>query len=253
MTIDDKKLRTIAALLAKANDKAATEAEAATYMAKATELMVKHGIDEAQLTAASSGSRTENIITFKLVFEGVYAPEQLHMSHLIALALGLQTYQVRSGERTRSGRQLYLVGFENDVQLTRLIIGSLDIQCATALSRFLDEIKKDVYRWLNMTAGDKYKARRAFIMGFGKKVAERIKATRQQVVTEAGSGAEVALRDRADAVRLWLEEAVPDLKQVSGVRKYRVNAQAAGAAAGSQADIGGTKVGVHTGHKAIGN
>lgn len=251
MTIDDKKLRQIAALLAKANDQSATESESVAYTAKATELMVKYGVDEAQLTAASSGARTERIVTFELIFEGVYAPEQLHMAHMIALALGLQTYQVRTGAKTKSGRRLHLVGFENDVQLARLLIASLSIQCATATSRFIDELKL-IAVWEICSGSEKYKKRRAFILGFGKRVADRIKETRTRVVAEAGHGAEVAIRDRSDAVAKWLTETVPDLKTTSSTRKYGVDAQRAGIVAGSKADIGGTKVGVHTGRRAIG-
>lgn len=251
MTIDDKKLRTIAALLAKANDKAATPEESAAYTAKATELMVKHGIDEATLAAASSGAKVENIITFPLLFEGVYAPEQLHMAHMISMAFGLQTYQVRSGTQTRSGRKLYLVGFDGDVQLARLIIGSLTIQCANETAKFVEQLKAS-YHWASYSGSDKYKKRRSFILGFGKQVADRIKATRAQVIKESGAGTEVALRDRSDAVKKWLEETVPDLKQTSSTRSYGVDAQRMGAIAGAKADIGGVKVGVHTGHRAIG-
>jgi hypothetical protein len=254
VTIDDKKLRTIAALLAKGNDKAATDAEAEAYLAKATELMVKHGIDEAQLSAASSGAQVENITSYPLVFEGVYAPEFMHMAHLVANALGLQSYQVAGGQRTRSGRRLYVVGFENDVQLVRVLVTSLNIQGTNAVEKFVDNIKmKTPYVWNSYSGGDKYKRRRAFILGFGKSVAARIEATRKQVIQESGHGAEVAIRGREVTVRQWLESNVPGLRQSSVTRRYGVDAQQAGMRAGEQADIGGKKVSVHTGHRAIGS
>lgn len=250
MTIEEKKLRQIQLMLEIANRPTTPPGEAEAAMAKATEFMLRYGIDEAQLAAASSDAVVENIIMHPLYFTGTYAPEELHMAFLIASAFGLQSYQVRGSSSSRSDRRLYLVGFERDVELSRLMIGSLSIQCAIATAKHLKEMKTK-HNWASMSPGDKYKHKRAFILGFGKRVAERIEKMRRQVITESGESGAVAVRGREITVREWLESNVDGLRSTSSVRKYSVNAQLAGGQAGQQADIGGTKVGVHTGHKAI--
>lgn len=235
--MEEKKLRTIVALLAKANANGATEEEAAAYTAKAYELMIKHGIDESMLNTATPS--TEKITQFKFTYKGTYAPEQLRLTYWVAGALGLQAYTVTVPGSTKI---VYVVGYESDVDFAKLIVASLQIQCATATAKFID-FQRGTYAYERMTAGQKYKTKRGFIIGFADRVSDRIKATRKQVIAESAAGSEVALIAREDQVRKWLEDAVPDLRAKKSTRKDSVSALESGRAAGDAADIGGTGVG----------
>jgi hypothetical protein len=238
--MDEKKARTIALLLEKANANGVTEEEATAYTAKATELMIKYNISDAQLNVGRLV--TEAITQCKFTYTGTYAPEQLRLTYWIASALGLQAYVTNVSGSTKI---LYVVGYENDITFARLIIGSLQIQCATATEKFID-FQCGTYGWERSTAGMRYKTKRGFIIGFADRVADRVKATRKQVIAESAAGSEVALVAREDQVKKWLEDAVPDLRAKKSTRKDNVSALESGRAAGDQADIGTT--GVSNGH-----
>lgn len=248
----DKKTRMIAALLAKANDPAATDAERESYNDKATALMIRYGVDAALLAARDSHAPKESITQHHVEYTGTYAPELVLLGHRVGDALGLRTYQVVSSGRRTSTRKLYLVGFQSDVDFARLILGSLQIQLTVAADRHM--------RSYNLThsaasAGDKYKRRRAFIVGFAQRVAERLVVTRRATVQEAeaqsGPGTDLVLVDRQRQVDEWLQDAVGPLRTTKGRRRYGVGGAEAGRAAGDRADVGQGGVSNTSGRKAL--
>lgn len=247
MDLTDKRIKTVVSLLAKANDAAATEAERDAYTAKATQLMIEYGIAEAQLAAADTNRPVERIIQQVIEYAGTYAPELVRLAHYVATALGLQTYQVARGG---SKKDVYLVGFESDVQFARLLLGSLQIQLTTTSDAYMRELRTK-WDYHLLTPGDRYKLRRAFIVGFATLVARRVQVTRETTVASATTGTDLVLANRSDQVRAWLEDAVPNLRATRSTRRYAHDGHVAGAAAGRRADVGLTSVHNDGGKKAI--
>lgn len=239
--MDDKKIGTITALLAKANDPAATDAERDAFNAKATALMIKYGIEEANLAAHTE--RAESIVAHTYEFKGTYRPEYMRFTYRVAEALGLVTFVIAS-RASSNVIKLRVVGFESDVSYARLIIGSLTIQLNTAATR---EMRDYPVR----AAATRYKYKRSFIVGFGARVAERIIDVRTRVVAESSPGTDLVLVDRRVKVERWVADAVGPLGKTRSARAYGVGGHAAGETAGSQADIGLTGVS-HTGRREIG-
>ena len=226
--IDGKALKVIRALLAKA-ESTNFEAEATTYTAKAQELMTKHSIDAAVLAAAEAGSGPaglrRGIVSRRVHIDDPYADEKASFLAAIAHVNG-----VRSVWMPQSGLST-VMGFPVDVQLTDLLFTSLLVQ-ATHMSA-------------EATAHDRRlrtpSFKRAFLIAFADRVAERLEATRQHVAHAAeaqyGSALVPLLADREAAVEAAYRDAFPDIEMMP-VRRLNAAGWHAGRAAGDRADIG---------------
>lgn len=248
MTTEIKYADKIAALLLKAESTTPEEAEALT--AKAEEMMIKYGIEQAVIDARrGAGQKKEEIVTRKIFFAGVYAQGQMMMGHSVAMAFGsirtMRTANVRrfneDTKKYEKGEQLWLIGFESDVSQCELLIASLQLQCIVALDRWWKtEGKRGYY-----TAMEKFTERRSFIMSFGSGAGERIKETRRKVVAEEtakGTGTDLVLVNRKAAVDAFMDQAHPNLRSGRGVNRGYAGSTA-GRAAGRNANVGGNAVG----------
>lgn len=223
--LDAKALKLIRALLAKA-EATTFEAEADAFTTKAQELMTRHSIDAAVLASAAAGSRTAAGVESRRVhIDNPYAEEKATLLSAIAGVNGAKSIWVPyAGFCT-------VMGFPVDLQLTDLLFTSLLVQATRASAA--------------ATAADRYLStpsfRRAFLIAFADRIAERLEAARRHVSAEAAQeyGASLApvLAGRQAAVEAAYEEAFPN---ATTMRSRSLNAAGwhAGRAAADAADIG---------------
>lgn len=271
MSITDK----IAHFLKLAEDEGATQAERDTASEQAERLMVRHGID--RFTALAQDSNTdrpaEKIIVKHVFFGGLYAESRMRAAYSVVLALKLKAYKSTrygvdmnsshgAGGRMTKGIELFICGFESDVDDAITLIGSLDIQGALAVKRYVKECKdtiknlpkgfsyniqfetEDVKRAARFSYADnngKVMIRRSFIEAFGQGAGTRISASRRSAVQEAEAashGTALAIIDRDKQVSDYYA-GLKLGKGRGGSARRDSYAQAAGRTAGMNAATGG--------------
>lgn len=169
----ESKLDRVRKLLAKA-ERAATEAEAEAYTAKAAELMARHGIDEALLEATSEnpGEIQRAIISMS----NPYSREKASLLVGIADALGVRAaISYRGSQRTIHA--VTLVGFVSDLERIEILYTSLLLQATTLVVRQRPP-------WYSGESVAAY--RRTWLLGFAAAVRYRLREA------EAAAAAEVA-------------------------------------------------------------
>jgi len=223
--IDAKALKLIRALLAKA-EATTFEAEAETFTTKAQEMMTRHSIDAAVLASAATGGRTAAGVESRRVhIDNPYADEKATFLSAISSVNGVRSIWLpHAGFCT-------MMGFPVDLQLTDLLFTSLLVQAtrasaaATAANRNLSTPS----------------FRRAFLIAFADRIAERLEAARNHVAAEAaaeyGESLLPVLASREAAVEAAYTEAFPN---ATTMRSRSLNAAGwhAGRAAADAADIG---------------
>lgn len=237
--IEDKQLARIRALLAKAENEAATPAEAEAYTAKAVELMAKYGVDRAMLAEADPASDVpgDRVITMT----GSYAKDKQNLCSQIAMALGCKSVlrtRYPNGVKTLS---VHLFGYGADLDRAEMLFTSLLLQSAQALSATRTPYGENTAAY-----------RRSWLAGYAATVAQRL----TEAETRAHSAAESArsagtragersfalvLVDRTALVEARLAQEYPSLgkaraRKLSGYGWYD------GAGAGRRANLGGTAV-----------
>jgi hypothetical protein len=235
---DNAQLARIRALLAKAEDDAATTQEAEAYTAKAVELMAKYGVDRAMLAVDDPASDVpgDRVITIT----GSYAKDKQHLASQIAMALGCKTVlrtRYQFGEKVLS---VHLFGFGADLDRAEMLFTSLLIQSARELS-------ENPTPWGENTAA----YRRSWLAGYTAMVASRLhqaerRAQHAAETTTAATGPSgrsvaLVLADRSALVQARVAEAYPKLgkareRQLSGSGYHD------GVYAGQKANLGGTAV-----------
>jgi hypothetical protein len=244
-SIPESLLSKVRALLAKAEDPAATESEAEAFTAKATELMAKYGIEQALLADAQpdSGKPADRIIT-------VTAPWAREKQSFVAGIV--EALRGRAVMKTGpAGYRVHMFGFESDLERAELLYTSLLLQMTNQLAHvqvpYYDEPR--VYR-------------RSWILGFRVEVVQRLREAEKRATERAmggggtagmgpgvsGRSTDLVLADRAAIIERRVNDEYGKLK---GRRTtFRGTGFAAGQAAGSRANIG--QVGLAGGRRAIG-
>jgi hypothetical protein len=240
---EDTMIDKITKLLAKA-ERAGTPEEAEAFAAKATDLMMKHSIDEAMVANRKPGSSTK-VAQLKIPVYGSYWQAHREIAFGVARAFDCKLLQ---GTTPYAGKQkgyALVVGFEDDLKLIEQLYASLLIQC----QRGLDAFKRSGNLPSHYTPMEKFTARRSFIFGFADEVTRRLveqrenaKASAQETNTGDTSVA-LVLANRKDAVDQYFAEAFPRTGKARG-GSLNVNGSGlrAGRVAGSQADIGNRRV-----------
>ena len=223
--VDDKVLRTIRALLAKAEG-TEFEAEADAFTAKAQELMTRHSIDLAMLAAAAhSPGGTPGVVAKRIHLESPYADEKSAFLATIAEVNGVKcVWSQWCGFNT-------LIGFPIDLQLTEVLFTSLLVQ-ATQASNVA-------------TARDRRLStpsfKRAFIVSYADRIAERLHEahthTNAQATAHYGSALAPVLASKQEAVDAAFHAAFPDVTYARQ-RSYNAAGWWAGRAAADRADLG---------------
>lgn len=223
--VDAKTLKLIRALLAKA-EATTFEAEADAFTAKAQELMTRHSIDAAVLAACAVGGPTAAGVESRRVhIDNPYAEEKATLLASIAHVNGAKAIWVPYAGFTT------VMGFPVDLQLTDLLFTSLLVQATRASAA--------------ATAADRRLStpsfRRAFLVAFADRIAERLEAARNHVAAEAaqeyGSSLAPVLASREAAVVAAYEEAFPNVTTMRS-RSYNAAGWYAGRAAADAADLG---------------
>ena len=230
------------------------EAEAEAFREKAYALMEKYSIDQAMLNGHEQVERDE-LVTETFDFTGRFADANLLMSFYVATAFGMrgtkgERMKWQTGEKIKV---LTLYGFASDMAKFRILNASLQIQAVRAQKEWERRIG---LRTSNLAQWDKFKARRAFITGFGngvhnkleqaRRMAEREVAKEQATATgvteeEASTGVALVLRDRKETVDEWYDEIMGGGRRRKG-RSFSNRgahyATRAGREAGEKADTG---------------
>lgn len=233
-TIPESLLSKVRALLAKAEDPAATEAEAEAFTAKATELMAKYGIEQAILADHNpdAGKPADRMITVSNPWGG----EKARLAYFLAEAMGCRALLVKG-----TVQRVHLFGFTSDLERVELLYTSLLLQMATGLARVQPPV------WESPRA-----YRRSWLLGFRSEVVARVKAVEQRAADQAqptgGRSTALVLADRSALVQQALAARYPRVSH--GSSSYSGGGYKSGREAGSRANIGQT--GVAGGRRAIG-
>ena len=235
MTEPSARAETIMKLLAKAEANGTTPAEREALSAKAAELMIKWGIEEAMLTAANADRlKTEAIVKREIATDvpKSFSHEYAVIGCYVADALGtkglLQSY--------RSHKTLIVIGFESDVERVVQLYKSLVVQCTQDLGKWY---RGAVREWHSGT--DRYNIKRGFISGFSTGVGDKLKQIYKQAVADSGTGTDLVLVDRRGRVDSWISANMRTT--TSAGRRYDASARGAGFGAGQRANVGQTNVG----------
>ncbi|KOU93287.1 hypothetical protein ADK94_05530 [Streptomyces sp. XY593] len=225
-------MATIRALLAKAEDPAAPEAEAELARTRAMEMVAKYGVDEALL---SDGQPSRDGVTDKSFdLPNPWSMSRVRLMCLIAKAVGCQA--VHMGPAANGGRRVHVVGYESDVQRAEILYTSLLLQMLNGLNRqAVPYGVRSAKAWRN-----------SWQLGFIVRVTERLEAIEEAARAAAsgetsvtGRSGELVLADRDAMVRAAYRKAHPNV--VKRRSSLSGTGYGDGVAAGNRADIGGSR------------
>ena len=236
MTDHDPILSKVRKLLALAEDPAATEQEAETYTAKATQLIADYGIDQALLAGSDPGP--DPVGDRMITLDAPYAADKVDL--LATIAHRLRCATVRRTNRRDGARELslHLFGHASDLERVELLFTSLLLQSATALAR-------------TPVPPYEHKAafRRSWLAGFrmavGRRLADaesRAEASAADRFRASGTSSALVLADRSAGVVTAMEDAYPGLR-TARPRSLSGSGTGQGWAAGQRADLGARRVG----------
>lgn len=229
----------IAKLLAKA-ERTENEQERDAYNAQAQKLMIRWGIEEAELESAGE-IKPEEIVEKMIHLKTSYAPAFVVLGHSVARGMGnLRTLQSKPINKPETNRFLYVIGHTSDVERFEQLLTSLILQVTTARKRWwksLSPLKKARY-----THFEAFVAGREFIVQFGLEVGARLRALHQEEDVQASPGAALVLASKQTRVDGWVEEKYPNLQNVRGYTSTDYTGARAGREAGRLADIGQSRV-----------
>lgn len=233
----------ITKLLRKAESTTPEEAEALT--AKAEELMIRYGIEQARLDARLNGDQpSEKIVTETVHITGIYHNAWVRVGSCVARGLG--TVRMFRGAERKNVYTVTFIGFESDAQQAARLFTSLMLQGTVALRAWWANYKTenpDTVAYMSRMAA--YQERRAFVIGFGTGVEERLTRVHHQVVKEETArepGTELVLADRAGQVDSFYDT-LGLIKTRSRLTSGYGDGVAGGRRAGLNANTGETQVG----------
>lgn len=241
------KLETIRNILTKAEDPAATPAEAEAFTELAAKLMAKYGIEEAMLAAARPETKGTPE-SRRIVCQAPYAMEKRGLIHVLCEAMGLRSIRM-IGSGTKGTQLVYVYGFSGDLDRMEMLYTSLLLQQPAAM-RAAEHTKpywEDVKAW-----------RRSFLSGYASGVGVIVRRAEREAKAEAEwapanstpgtpSVALVVANRKAEVDRAY-KLAHPSSRSSS--RNLSGSGTGAGRQAGLRANIGGRSVG--GGNKAVG-
>lgn len=129
-------LSRIAKLLAKANDSSCTEAEAATFLAKATQLLTEHNLD-LQDIALTNDNTSDSFLEEEVFSTGRWIfPHQSAYSVINQFCFVKGVFYYKRGKQ-RNVKQLYLFGTKSNIETARWMFDAL----LAAYERLFDQYR----------------------------------------------------------------------------------------------------------------
>ncbi|SDJ92846.1 Protein of unknown function [Nonomuraea maritima] len=218
----ERTLERVRKLLAKA-ERTDNEHERATFMAAASALMAKYGID-ALPPAGTRQTPSDRVVTVP----GPWAREKARLVSLVAQAVRCRPLLLGRGD---DGQRVHVFGFAADLERAELLATSLLLQMASGLARARPPE--------GVTAVRAY--RRSWLLGFTDEVYRLLGAAESRAAAEAaGTGAELVLADRRAEVDRAVAARYPKIRR--SVPTTSGTGYRDGAAAGRRADLGRTGV-----------
>ncbi|GGU77037.1 hypothetical protein GCM10010211_48680 [Streptomyces albospinus] len=224
-------LARIRALLAKAEDTAASAEEAKAYFAKAAELMAKYGIERAML--ADSDPALDRPGDRVIVVEGNYANDRIYLLGYIADVLNCHGI---TKDKSRGKAEVHLFGYESDLDRVELLFTSLLLQMFNGMRQGRPAPGESTITY-----------RKSWVAGFILTVHKRLqeieaRARQEAPASASGRSAELVVADRKAVTMARFNAAYPDSRKGGGTRR-RGTGLKAGQEAGRRADLGQTRVG----------
>jgi hypothetical protein len=223
--VDDKRAARVRALLARADDAAASPAEAEACRLKAVELIAKYSIDQALL--GPSGDRTQ-VADRRLTLGAPYAQDKAVLVAMLATTLGGVGVMQR-GAGSSWDAHIFAVDADHITDIANLLLAQLGY--ALAAQPVPPRQHPRAYR-------------RAFIAGWRRTVIERIATARTRAAAQTSAQhAErlaVVLADRADLAQRRMAEVYPRRAHLR--TSYSSTGHIAGSSAGQRADVGGVRL-----------
>lgn len=223
-------------LLAKAEDPAASPAEAESYTAKAAQLIADHGIDAALLAADDPGS--DRVADRVVRLDAPYAQEKAQLLGTVALGARCRAVLRRTvSAEGVSEHSVHLFGHESNLERADLLFTSLLLQSTGRLAR------TPVPRGEHKAA-----FRRSWLAGFRISISERLAQAEEAAEARAdsrqaasGRSAGLVLADRSREVDQVLQREYPHLRSAQQ-RRLSGSGTYDGYVAGATADLGGTRL-----------
>jgi hypothetical protein len=222
-------------LLAKAEDPAATAAEAETYTAKAAALMAAYGIDRALLALADPS--LDVVGDLVVVLDRPYAADKADLLGTVASALGCRGVRRTRHVDDAKELSLHLFGHRSDLQRAEILFTSLLVQGFHALARTPVPVHDHPAAF-----------RRSWLAGFTQSVGLRLVRAEADAAQTAGerfarhgTSSALVLADRSDAVEAVRDQTYPHLQQATA-RRLSGSGRREGWSAGQRADLGGERL-----------
>jgi hypothetical protein len=231
-TGEDRRLRTIRGLLAKAEATDYPE-EAEAFFAKASELIARFAIDEAMLWADADRSVRERPDELRLVVHAPYLAQKSVLVGAVAAAHGCRTVRLVSGAGRRS-EVVSVVGFPSELRWVETLVTSLLVQLTSAMLAAAPG---------GLSAAQSASWRRSFIVGFADEVATRLQADRRRAAASdsppPGGSPTVAvvLASREDEVARDFRRRFPSVRSSWASRGTSRSGRDAGRRAGREASL----------------
>ncbi|WP_214327423.1 DUF2786 domain-containing protein [Nonomuraea sediminis] len=217
----ERTLDRVRKLLAKA-ERTDNEHERATFMAAASALMAKYGIEsvDAEPLRRAPANR---IVTLP----NPWAREKARLVSLVAQAVRCRPLLIGRGD---GGQRVHIFGFAADLERADLLATSLLLQMAAGLTR--------VRLPPSVTTVRAY--RRSWLLGFTDEVYRLLRAAESAAVAEAAPGTALVLADRGAEVDRAVAEQYPRIRV--SVPRTSGTGYRDGVEAGRRADLGRTGV-----------
>lgn len=223
----DAQMTKIGAMLAKAENEAATPAEAQAYTAMAAKLIAKYGIEAALLDAHRSANdpthKPQQVLHRRYEEFAPYSMEKATLLYRIFSELRCKCIISRKGNDT----VVHVFGFESDLRRAQMLYVSLDVQVEVALAQALPHRPsfEPTQTWI-----------KSFRNGFANAIATRLEESEREAVTDSGSSTDLVIVDRNRQVQSALNSEFPG--QITKYAKSSGFGAASGFTAGKRANIG---------------